>query len=438
MTKLRNRVATERGTSLPAAALTLVALGLGGCASAQGGPVERVDAIQASAEVPEAELLDVGIEVFADGVDPEWDQAILNEKGVFPDIRKAEGRYFAILLKRTLESTGHWGAVRVVPKLAEGVDLTISGEIVESNGKRLAIRVLAVDARGREWLDREYKAEADTLAYVMHQERAQAARRGESSPAAAGKQLDPYQSLYNRIANDLLDERRDIDTGEVHEIRRTSELRFAADLAPQAFSSHLSRDGKGRYGVERLPAEGDPMLARVARIRQRDYFFVDTLNDHYANFFERMDPPYDEWRLYSFEEQLALDEIRRKSKLHKILGGVLAVGGLILGDGDSYGESTIKDAAVIGGVALIADGVRRGREAAIHEAALMELATSLEGDVEPMLIDVEGRTLRLSGSAETQFETWRLLLREAFESETGLPVDPNTGRPVPVASTPEG
>jgi hypothetical protein len=419
-------------------ALTLVAFALGGCATAHSGPAQRVDAIQAASEVPEEELIDVGIEVFADGVDPEWDQAILNEKGVFPDIRKAEGRYFAIMLKRTLESTGHWGAVRVVPTQAEGVDLTISGEIVESNGLRLALKVRAVDARGREWLEREYKAEADTLAYVMHQERAQAARRGESTPADAGKQLDPYESLYNRIANDLLKERRDLDAEDVQEIRRTAALRFAADLAPQAFASHLSQDGKGRYRVERLPAEGDPMLARVTRIRQRDYFFVDTLNEHYANFFERMDPPYDEWRVYSFEEQLALDEIRRKSKLHKILGGVLAVGGLVLGDGDSYGESTIKDAAVIGGVALIADGVRRGREAAIHEAALMELATSFEGDVEPMLIDVEGRTLRLTGSAETQFEQWRELLREAFESETGLPVDPNTGRPVPVVSTPEG
>ena len=38
-----------------------------------------------------------------------------------------------------------------------------------------------------------------------------------------------------------------------------------------------------------------------------------------------------------------------------------------------------------------------------------------------MVVDVEGRTLQLKGSAEQQNSEWRQLLRELYENETGLP-----------------
>jgi hypothetical protein len=38
-----------------------------------------------------------------------------------------------------------------------------------------------------------------------------------------------------------------------------------------------------------------------------------------------------------------------------------------------------------------------------------------------MVVDVEGRTLELKGSAEQQYAEWRQLLRELYENETGLP-----------------
>jgi hypothetical protein len=49
-----------------------------------------------------------------------------------------------------------------------------------------------------------------------------------------------------------------------------------------------------------------------------------------------------------------------------------------------------------------------------------------------MVIDVEGQTLRLTGTAETQYEEWRRLLRKIWSDETGFPLDPND------AVTPEG
>ena len=39
-----------------------------------------------------------------------------------------------------------------------------------------------------------------------------------------------------------------------------------------------------------------------------------------------------------------------------------------------------------------------------------------------MVVDVEGQTTELTGSAEEQFIQWRALPREIYQTETGLPV----------------
>ena len=51
-----------------------------------------------------------------------------------------------------------------------------------------------------------------------------------------------------------------------------------------------------------------------------------------------------------------------------------------------------------------------------------------------MVVDVEGRTLQLKGSAEQQYAEWRQLLRELYEDETGMPAAPGiaaAGAPPP-------
>ena len=39
------------------------------------------------------------------------------------------------LLRGTLETSGQWGAVRVIPASAEFVDVMVSGKIIESTGQ---------------------------------------------------------------------------------------------------------------------------------------------------------------------------------------------------------------------------------------------------------------------------------------------------------------
>jgi len=367
----------------------------------------RVEAVQAKGEVPEERLLDLGIELFDPGAD-EGDREKLAKVGLSPELRRSEARFVSFHLKKTLESTGHWGAVRVVPGPGEGLDLTVTGRIRESNGKRLTLDIVAVDARGEKWLDKRYRGEADTSAY-----------RGER----VGRQ-EAFQEVYNRIANDLLHARDERDAEDLATVRQLAGLRFAAQFLPEAFSPYLKNNGSGRFTLIRAPADGDPMVRRIASIRERDQMLVDTLNDHYLAFYENMSGPYASWKMYSYDEQDALDRIHRESLAKKIGGAVVMIAGMLI-PRNSRGEATMGDAAIIAGGAVLQAGFQQGQEKGLHQAALKELATSFDGDVAPLLVEVEGQQRKLTGPAETQFAAWRELLRQVLSLDTGVPTDPN-------------
>jgi hypothetical protein len=389
--------------------LLVVAIAAGLAAHA-GKPIE-VDL--AEIEIPDDQLLDVAIQIFDPGL-PEEDEDGLEKKGTFAEVRKSEARYIPFHLKSTLESTGHWGAVRVVPPGVESADVTIFGEILVSNGKTLALATKIIDSKGRLWREKKYKASVDRSVYYTEDQKIEA--------------QDPYQDLYDRMANDLLRARSRLSVNELRELRDITWLRFAADLVPAAYGDYLEADRKGRLAIQRLPAADDPMMLRLRKVRERDYLFVDTLNEYYANFYARMDEPYGAWRKSSYDEQVMLQEIRREAMLKKILGGLLIFGGLAADPGSSVGRAAA-DVAVIGGVMVGKAGFDTGKEAKIHRDALRELAASFDAEMAPVLVEVEGQTLRIEGSAEGQFAEWRKMLAQIFVTETGLPVDPDTGDP---------
>jgi len=369
---------------------------------------EYVEAIQAEVEIPEDQLLDVGIHLFGPGL-PEDDESALEEKGIYPDVRKSEARWIPFHLKDTLERTANWGAVRVVPKNAGDVDILVSGEILESTGLELAVNVHIEDVRGKVWRDKRYKGEADPRAYAEDE--------------GAREIADPFQEIYNRIANDMVEFYGKLDPEDIREIREIARLKFAAGLVPSAFGDYLETNRKGRVKIEKLPARDDPMVTRVAKIRERDYMFVDTLNEYYADFQLRMVGPYESWRQWSYEEQVNLRQIRRASRMRMIFGALMIVGG-------AYAGGDLGDAAVIGGALVTTAAIKKRQEAKIHVEALKELAASFEAEIAPVLVDVEGQTLQLEGSAETQFSEWRRMLARIFATETGIPADPDASEPV--------
>jgi hypothetical protein len=389
---------------LLAASTLILVISSFGCAS-HSSSSQSTQTIQAAQEIPIEELLDVGITIFDPGLPPEG-QPVPDD--VFPELRKAESRFQAIQLMETMQSTGQWGAVRVLPAGHGTTDLRVSGKILLSTGLKLALDIRAVDARGKVWLERRYRTQANEAVYL----------------GSEISKRDPFQSIYNEISNDLLEVRSKFRAGELEEIRQVSRLQFAANLAPEPFEDYLTTNKKGRTEVKRLPAHGDPMMARVDAIRASENLFIDTLDQNFAAFFARMEAPYASWRKYTYEEEKAYKALKRKALTQQILGG-LAILGAALADPGSPVASVARDAAMIGGMAAIHAGIATSKEAKIHAEAIRELAASVETELEPIVIEVRGQTLRLSGSAETQYQEWQQLMREIWITETGLPVDPN-------------
>ena len=363
--------------------------------------------VVAQGEVPEARLVDVAIDLFSPGVSDAPASPLL-QQGVRTAVRKSEARYFPIHLRNTLQSTGQWGEVRVVPGGASWAELLVTGNIEKSNGKDLEIEIRARDAAGRLWLERVYKQAADTSAYAKDR-------------PLDGR--DPFQALYNRIANDLLRERDRRKPKELEQARSVAALRFAGEMSADPYATYLAMDAKGRATVLRLPAADDPMFRRIGAIRERDHSFVDTLNEFYSDFYARMDRPYDDWRAYSYEEQKALDSVNRNSRLMKVLGGIAVLGGILMDPrGNDYGT---KDILILGGIAAINAGFEKGKDAGIHKAALGELVDSFDGEITPLLVDVDGKVVQLTGSAEAQFNKWRELLQQIASTDAPLPEDIN-------------
>ena len=368
------------------------------------GPV-AVDTSQS--EVPDSQLLNASIEVFDPGELPEGEK---NANGLSMDIRNAEARYMPEQLRATMEQTGYWGAVRVVPRGLTDSELLVSGSIIHSTGLQLDLEITAKDASGRTWFTKEYRDGVEAAYY-------------QSSDLSG----EAFQPLYNTIANDLARFLKQLTTEEITNIRRIAELQFAADIAPEAFSGYLGLDKTGSYTVLHLPSYDDPMYGRVQAIQERDLLMIDTLNGHFDNFYREMQEPYTEWRKArsdEFEKQKALE----KAALNRTLLGVASVVGAIFvaasgsdsNNGYNGGLDTLSEVMVLGGAAAIKSGMDKRSEAGIHRQSIEELGLSFSSEALPLVVEVDGKTVQLTGSAEAQYEQWRVLMKQIYASETGL------------------
>jgi hypothetical protein len=353
---------------------------------------------QETAVIDEALLLDVGVIPFDPGLEDAGDDETLR-----PEVRNAESRFLATQLSNTLQQSGAWGPVRVIPGDNTVVDLYIRGTILHSDGERLEVHIDAWDTTGRVWLDKDYKEVASIYAYDR--------RRTQ--------ERDPFQGMFNRIANDLRQHREGLDDGRLATLRQVSELRFARDFSPETYGDHLKKNRKGELEVVRLPAVNDPIMERIDRIRERDYLFIDTLQEYYTGFASQMDQPYRQWRAESYQEVQAVRELKKQSTAELIGGAAAVVVGVVAaGAGDGSTRVGGIMAAGAGGM-LIKDALSKRQEAEMHIEALAELGDSLEADIEPHVIDLEDRTITLTGNAEAQYEQWKTLLRQIYDAERG-------------------
>ncbi len=372
------------------------------CVSKQVKRVNEVQAQQAKTELPTEQVLSVVVTQFDPGI-PETIKEQQKER-IYPEVRKAEANFIPQVLRSTLDNTGYWGTVRVLPKATASTMIEVGGKILHSDGETLRVRVYATDATGRKWLDKEYEEVAAELSYT------------EKTISA----LDPFQDLYNNIANDLLAQRNKLTAEQMLELKRVSKLKFAADLAPARFEGYLQSDSSGRLSIKRLPPESDPIVQRIEDVRLRDDLLVDTLDAHYSAFQQNMRPAYQEWRRANYSEVIALRELEQQALGRKIAGAAAVVGGVYaVATAESAGTAAAGSVGIIGGVGLITSGLHKGKEAELHAESLRELNSSISDDVAPRVVKLDEKTITLSGSAEEQYAQWRQLLQQRYAAETG-------------------
>ena len=157
-----------------------------------------------------------------------------------------------------------------------------------SDGRDLVLAVVVKDAMGILWFDH-------TVAYRQQ---------------SAGD--DGLTGIFNALANRLLSVWQGKDRDERFASLHGTDIAYAEALAPAAVSGMIQRS-ETDWEVIRLPAEDDPMLARIERIRDQEYLFCDTIDEQYVDMVDRVGPTYRLWRAATLEQTEWLERYQKRA-----------------------------------------------------------------------------------------------------------------------------
>ena len=148
---------------------------------------------------------------------------------------------------------------------------------------------------------------------------------------------------------------------------------------------------------------------------------MDRMQTHYEAFAQRTDASYAAWQEHSLTEVKARNEARGRALVQGVVGAALAIGGAYAAvkggrDANAGQEVAGVGAAILGGV-LIAKSFGTSAQGKVHAEALSELGESLDLEVAPQVVELEGTTAELTGDAREQFRQWRAFLRRIYAEE---------------------
>ena len=325
-----------------------------------------------------AAFVDVSIRVFESTTDaaPAADTAGTPGSLTPEAVRLAEVRYMPMHLRYHLEAGGRFGAVRVLPLLDNGAELMVEGRIVASDQFQLELAITARDSTGRLWLDQHYSGTAVN----------------STSLSENPKIDDDFAALYRDIARDLTAVLDTLTPSDLREIETVALLRYGLGLAPQHFTGYVG-ESEGRYRALRLPATDDPLLVRIEAIREREFLFIDVVDEEYSRFHADIKPVYDMWREY-----------RRESV-------------------DSAAARTARESTQVsqfprGSYYALQENYNNFRWAKLQALYLDELTEGFENETAPTDIELSDSLYRLTGTMEQQYREWRSILAELYALET--------------------
>lgn len=333
--------------------------------------------LQEAADFPEQALLDVTILPFASRYARTKERA-----DGLAAYRWMEGFFAAQTTALTLQQTAGFGAVRLDFKVQPGSELIISGRMVYSDPRRLIVSISVDDATGSHWYSHQYLQELSQEAYL----------------AAEAPGTEPFQNLYNNIANDLLTYRQSLTAEKIRSIRLTAAMLFAREFSPEAFNEYVQQGAGGPMRVKRLPPENDPVFQQLRPITQYHQQFLQARQAQVEQFYAGIAEPYFNLRknFWDLSSNLAdnLDQY--------IQGGATR---------RYYSDTTSN----------------RGRRWILRDLERMAIVQNMQQfsvDLEPLVITMGNRVVTLNSNVEDQYEEWRDILKQLYLLDRGLAESP--------------
>jgi hypothetical protein len=346
------------------------------------GDVNLIQAIQSPSA---SALLEIGVRVFGTA-QKEAEEYEIGD-WVFDEIIQKETQFLPHLLKNTLVDSRQWGAIRVIPDRDPSLDLIVEGQIVQSDGETLELQIRAFDSSGREWLNKTYADQS------IQEEYPESTRFTLDNTFDAINFVDPFQDIYNRIANDLVAVRTNLGEQTLRDLNLVTDMLYAGDLSPSDFSGAVKENEDGLLVIDRLPSLDDPMMARVADMKYRHHLFIDTVDEYYQTLYEDIQPAYVLWRRYSIDQITEIETSQQEASQ------------------SDYGSSS--------GFLSLSQRYDRFKWSKIFEREFNDLAAGFNNELAPAFLELNSQVHGLTGTMEQQYREWRGILRRLFELENG-------------------
>ncbi|MXZ44711.1 MAG: hypothetical protein F4Z01_07040 [Gammaproteobacteria bacterium] len=363
--------------------------------------------------------LRLAIPVLDPGI-PESTQ-LQEEKGIWPELRKAEAVRCAFKLKQWMHRYNQFNSIIVGADSSISADIYLIGRIVESDSETMRIAYQVVDARGVAWTEERTKRHRVEIGW--HE------RYGSTD-------RDPFDPLYNKIAEDVYEELKDRGKAHVEQLEHneqvgperaryselqlittTRDLAFASFLSPE-YNDFLTIEGSV-YKIQYVPDEESDSWRRIQTIMHREDEFAQVIEDYYEGFRDQIENDYTKWQTDTFPVARDVRLSKRGRTIKALAGAALVVGSVAAAEdgaakeGDRSAENAAA-AGVLAGGALIAGAFRDNH---LHKQAveeLSELSRSLHNSLRPTRIDLNGKVITLTGTVQEQFGQWRSMLADIY------------------------
>ncbi len=365
-------------------------------AANQIGPVASNKKATPAGTSSTLQLLEIAVLPFDANI-PE-DPKDLEKFGVWPELRRVESNRFALNLRSSLQNTNALGRVRVVPSKEATSDLYVAGKILKSNGEDVEIHIDCRDISGRKWCDKKFK-------HRVHESFYRDLRN---------KGKDAYEPVFADAAKYIIEKLRKRDPAYLSTLPTLKEIRFGNSISTETFSKYLDYQAK-HVQLATLPADNDPMLERIRKIRIQDQLFVDRLQAHYEDFNYQTGESYRVWQEQSLIDVRTARELQRRAQGQKFLGTLLLIGAAFgAANSDSPAEDIASTAALVGGAMTLSQGFQNSNEAKFHRDSINEVGRTADSSVAPNVIRFEEQTKELKGTADEQYQQWIEVLREIY------------------------